>query len=249
MTFATAAARAAETRDFHSGDYILEDIETDFDVELMTSKVKTGSEKVVKIFHELIREAETLAGPAASFKICRVEKGPGPQVFLDNVPFTGQLLRDNLAGLDWAYAYVATEGRELAQWFESLSCARQILSWPIRYAALKLAEKALVKFIKENFNVSQLSAMNPGTLKLWPLEQQKPLFDLLTPLPESIGVSLGAEGWMSPDLASSGVLFETETRFYNCQLCPLEPCEHRKKPNLGPTGGWPGAKGRFGMVA
>lgn len=248
MTFANAAARGAEINDFNSSGIILEDIEVDFDVELMTSKIKTNSEKTVKIFHELAREAETLARPGASFKVCRVETGSGPKVFLDNVPFTSQLLRDNLSGLAWAYAYVATEGHELAEWFESLSCVRQLLSWPIRYAALKMAEKALVKFIKSTFKINQLSSMNPGTLKLWPIEQQKPLFDLMAPLPESIGVSLGSECWMSPDLASSGVLFETERRFYNCQLCPLEPCEHRKKPNLGPTGGWPNAKGRFGLV-
>jgi len=250
MTFANAAtARAAEINDFNCAGIILEEIEADFDVDLMTSKIKTGSEKAVKLFHELAREAGTLARPKASFTVCRVETTVGPKVYLDNVSFTSQLLRDNLAGLDWAYAYVATEGNEFARWFESLSGARQVLSWPIRYAALKMAEKALVKFIKSTFNVNQLSSMNPGTLKLWPIEQQRSLFDLLDPLPESIGVSLGSECWMSPDLASSGVLFETESRFYNCQLCPLEPCERRKKPNLGPTNGWPNPKNRFGLVA
>lgn len=239
MTLAIAAAQAAEINAFNSNAFILQDIEPDFNVELMTSKAQLGSPKIEKIFHDLINEARTLARPRAAFKICRIEPGPGTEVFLDNVSFTGQLLRDNLAGRDWAYAYVSSEGDELAQWFESLSNVGQILSWPIRYAALKLAEKALTKFIMANFGTSQLSSMNPGALNLWPLEQQNPLFSLLFPLPEAIGVSLDSKSWMSPDLASSGVFFETETKFYNCQLCPLEPCERRKTVNLGPEAGWP----------
>jgi hypothetical protein len=152
--------------------------------------------------------------------------------------FTGELLRDNLAGLKWVYAYVATEGMEMAEWAESLANSMKLLSWPIRYAALKLAEKELIRFIKSTFDLKQLSAMNPGSLKLWPLEQQNPLFTLLGPLPETIGITLMTSLWMSPDLAASGILFMSESEFCNCQLCPLETCEHRKTAYLGPDG-WP----------
>ena len=220
--------------------FILDRISPDFDVELMTAKfypTQPVPDRVKDPFHSLIREARTLARPRAAFKICRVEESL-TGACLDSVMFSGELLRDNLAGLKWAYAFVATEGREMTEWAESLSGPMQFFAWPIRYAALKLAEKELVRFIKSNFGLKQVSSMNPGVLDLWPIEQQKPLFTLLAPLPETIGITLGDRLWMSPDLASSGVLFASESEFRNCQLCPVSPCVLRKKDYLGPDG-WP----------
>jgi hypothetical protein len=231
------AAPAAESDHAPSNSFILDEITLDFDLELMTAKLNPTRFKVEKTFHDLIREARTLARPKAAFKVCRVEESFS-EVYLDGVMFTGELLRDNLAGLKWAYAYAATEGLEMAEWAESLSNSMKLLSWPIRHAALKLAEKELIRFIKSTFGLKQLSAMNPGSLKLWPLEQQKPLFNLLDPLPGTIGITLMPSMWMSPDLAASGIFFTSESEFCNCQLCPLETCEHRKTAYLGPAG-WP----------
>jgi hypothetical protein len=233
------AGPAAESDQPPLNGFILDEIPPDFDLELMTAKLTPTRFRVGEAFQDLIREARTLARPKAAFKVCRVEESvPEPEIYLDGVMFTGELLRDNLAGLKWAYAYVATEGPEMSEWTESLSNSMKLLSWPIRYAALKLAEKELIKLIKSTFGLKQISSMNPGSLKLWPIEQQKPLFTLLGPLPETIGITLMTSMWMSPDLAASGIFFTSESEFCNCQLCPLEICEHRKTAYLGPAG-WP----------
>ena len=114
----------------------------------------------------------------------------------------------------------------------------RLLAWPIRYAALKLAEKEMHRLIKSSFGLKQVSSMNPGSIPEWPIEQQGPLFALLSPLPEAIGVKLNPNFWMSPELASSGLFFQSEVKFYNCQLCRVENCAHRRTAFRGPAG-WP----------
>ena len=246
--FPSNGALAVEINRIHSNEFILDDIRPDFDQDLMTAKLKPAPPKVVAIFKALIREARTLARPRAAFKVCRVEPCSAAEVNLDGVSFTGELLHDNLDGLKWVYAYVATEGPELVQWAESLSNPMRLLSWSIRYTALKLAEIELCRYIKSAFGLKQISSMNPGSLSHWPIEQQEPLFELLSPLPEAISLKLLPNFWMSPALASSGIFFQTEVKFYNCQLCPLETCEHRRTAFRGKSG-WPQRKNVIGEAA
>jgi hypothetical protein len=243
----------------NSNCFVLDDIKPDFDAELMVAKFQPGSIRVEKALRELIEEARPLARPRAAFKVCAIESAPpAPSVYLDGIRFDGALIRDNLFGLDQTFAYVATEGPELASWSEGLSNAGRLFSWPIRYAALKLAEKEMSGLIRSSFARPEwpasfgsgfhpegdesvtppLSSMNPGPLQLWPIEQQRPLFELLSPLPELIGVNLQPNCWMTPDLASSGIYFQAEPRFYNCQLCRLEPCTRRRTAYRG-LDGWP----------
>jgi len=232
---------ADEVNSFGPGGMVLRDIEPDFDVDLMLAKIRPSSANVERVYRELIEEARSVARPQAVFRICAVKTGPGFKVGLNEILFKSKLLHTNLTGLDQAFAYVATEGPELSGWADSLAGARKAFAWPVRYAALKLAEKSLVRFIEKAFALRQVSSMNPGALPFWPIEEQKLLFEVLDPLPSRIGVVLHPNLWMSPDLSSSGVLFETEAKFYNCQLCSLDSCPHRRIEYLG-RAGWPEAR-------
>lgn len=234
----TAASGSCPTSYPDSPLVIFEDIAPDFDVDRMIEKILPCSARTMNLFRRLVSEGAALAKPKAAFKQCRIKCLSEDEVMLGEVLFSSALLRTNLTGCPWAFAYVATEGNEPAAWAQNLPGASRAMAWPIRYAALKLAEIKLANYIKSTFELKQISSMNPGSLALWPLEQQAPLFKLLDPLPESIGVHLNSTLWMSPDLASSGVFFETERKFYNCRLCPLKQCGHRKASFLGPAG-WP----------
>lgn len=225
---------APEINDLDSFSFILDKIEPDFDSNILDAKLGPCSKRVKSMFRDLLAEARETARPKAAFKACRVNRIGGGLTFLDDAMFNSRLLHFNLRECDLAFAFVATEGGELAAWAEKLSGARRALAWYIRYAALKLAEKKMNSFIRLSFGLEQLSIMNPGVLKYWPKEEQGVMFNLLNPLPENIGVKLMSNSWMAPDLASTGIFFETKSKFYNCQLCPLTPCEHRKTNYLGP---------------
>jgi hypothetical protein len=242
--YRSLAAPATEFPKFDAKVFILDDIPANFDSDLMTAKLRPGSARVEKNFRNLIEQARLTARPRAVGRVCDVELSSPQTVSLDGVRFSSELLHCNLSGLNQAYVYVASEGPEMAAWAASLSETMRLFAWPIRYAALKLAEKALADFIRSTFGLEQISSMHPGSLSLWPLQEQKPLFSLLSPLPEAIGVELQPKLWMTPDMASSGIFFETEVPFENCQLCPLETCEHRRVPNRGEAG-WPKPKISF----
>jgi len=73
-----------------------------------------------------------------------------------------------------------------------------------------------------------MSFMAPGSLPDWPLEEQKPLFNLLGNVKAAIGVNLTDSLLMLPVKSISGIYFPVEASFYSCQLCPRQKCEGRK---------------------
>lgn len=225
---------APEINDLNSISFILDRIEPAFDRGILSAKLGPSSKKIKDIFLNLVAEAAEKAKPKAAFKVCRVNRIGNEATSLDDAIFNSRLLNYNLSGCGLAFAFVATEGGELADWAKKLSGIRQALAWNIRYAALKLAEKKMDSFIKATMGLEQLSVMNPGVLKYWPREEQWMMFSLLHPLPGNIGVKLRPNLWMQPDLSSTGIFFETKTKFYNCRFCTLAPCEHRKANYRGP---------------
>ena len=70
--------------------------------------------------------------------------------------------------------------------------------------AVQQAENLLERTLLERYGIAQVSAMNPGSLKVWSLEEQVPLFELLAPLPEKLGVTLLPSLMMRPGVQCFG---------------------------------------------
>ncbi|MGL4209665.1 MAG: hypothetical protein ACRCTY_09795, partial [Candidatus Adiutrix sp.] len=154
-------------------------------------------------------------------------------VLVGGVSFKSALLRDKLSVLTEAFPYVATEGRELSEWGHSLSGMERLFANGIQNVAMKMAESQLNDYICEKYGCEQVSSMNPGSLAVWPISQQKNLFQLLGPLAEQVGVELKPSLMMEPSQTVSGIFFKTDTKFHNCQLCLKEDCPSRKAPFTG----------------
>ena len=88
----------------------------------------------------------------------------------------------------------------------------------------------LEKHLKRKYKLGQISSMNPGSLKDWPITQQKELFSIFTNTQKIIGVRLTDSFLMIPRKSVSGIYFPTEINFYSCQLCPREVCIGRRAP-------------------
>ena len=195
-----------------------------------------GSKTAKLAAGDLFEEAAAIAKPKAAWRLALVSRHGERAETLDigGVTFRSQLLDQNLQGLGRAFPFLATEGRELAEWAESLPLRKRTAAFIIRYAALKEAERRLEERLAEEFGLDSLSAMSPGVLPQWPLSAQKALFELMGPLPAVLGVSLaGGSMWMSPDMSSSGLYFEAEAGFHNCRLCPLDKCPLRRFERTG----------------
>jgi len=94
--------------------------------------------------------------------------------------------------------------------------------------AVSAARKSLEKSLQARYGLEGMSFMSPGSLEDWPLEEQRPLFDLFGDRQTPIGVSLNSSCLMIPAKSESGIYFPTEVPFYSCQLCDRKDCPGRK---------------------
>ncbi len=213
----------------------LEQIPVSFDLEAVARKLRiqpkqtTAMDKLAK----LAREAETIAHPKAVARLCELNVLSENEVQVGGVVLTSPLLCENMGGLGRVFPYLATEGTELAEWSNALeSSLEQVFACALREAVVKQYERLLEKQLLEQYGINQVSAMNPGSLEIWPITQQEALFQILASFPEQFDVVLLPSFMMKPEYSISGIFFQTDKKYYNCQLCPRENCPNRKAPRL-----------------
>jgi hypothetical protein len=179
----------------------------------------------------LVNEAHAVARPKAVYRLAFVEETGTDHVVIDGLRFSSRVLRVNLQDVQRVFLYVATCGVELGQWYGAQeNLLYKFWAETIAELALRVALKAVRREVVRRYQPGPLSTMNPGSLTDWPLEEQRWLFQLLGNTEESVGVRLTESMLMLPVKSVSGILFETESRFQSCQLCPRERCRERRAP-------------------
>ena len=214
---------------------LVETVPLEFDLESLGCRlrIRPGQTKFMDRLSRLAEEAARVARPKAVARLCGLTMLDEENVQVGEVTFSSPLLRQKMDGLGRAFPYLASEGTELADWSLSLSSSlEQVFASAFREVAVQQAENLLERTLLERYGIAQVSAMNPGSLKVWSLEEQVPLFELLAPLPEKLGVTLLPSLMMRPEYSVSGVFFQTDSKFYNCQLCPKKECPNRRTPSL-----------------
>lgn len=213
---------------------IIQDLAINFDLETLGQqlRVRPGT-KMEKILLTLTEEAQPLAKPKAAAKFSALEVLSDDEVRLDQAIFKSALLKHHVEGQGKAFPFLATEGQELSEWGRAYDGLERVFANAIQQAAMRLARTSLERTILEKFGLEQVSEMNPGSLTVWPITQQVPLFELLKPLPEKLGVTLLPTYMMKPEQTVSGILFQTDAKFHNCQLCPKTECPSRRVPYSG----------------
>lgn len=177
----------------------------------------------------VVRAAEKLARPKVVYDACFIEKKGEDRVEFGGAAFTSRVLRVNLDGAGRVFPFVATCGRELADYAASLD--DMLLSFALDTVMVKALHAAigfLRAHLKERFALGETSTMNPGSLEDWPLSEQRQLFSVFGDVKELIGVELTDSFLMVPLKSVSGIIFPTEVRFESCQLCPREVCPGRR---------------------
>lgn len=211
---------------------IVDDITVTFNLDSLASQLRLrSSAKNEKRLGELAAEAAPIARPKAGARLSAINSIESEQVVLDEITFSSPLLVEKFNGLGRVFPYLATEGEELAEWGRSFAGLDRVLADALQQDALQQARLALEGRILETYGLVQVSALNPGSLLVWPIRQQVPLFELLTPLPEKLGISLLPSFMMKPERSVSGIFFQSDTKFHNCQLCPKVACPNRKAPS------------------
>jgi hypothetical protein len=191
-------------------------------------KIKPNSPNAVEL-ENLLDVALKIAKPKAIYTIVPVEAHEESIVRLAGIPFTSRVLSINLEGVHRAFPYIATCGLELYEWKQEINDAfKGFMADMITAIALENAQKVLFTHLSKQYGLSKTAIMNPGSLEDWPLQAQIPLFSLLGDPSLTIGVRLTDSLLMIPRQSVSGLLFETEVDFVNCQLCPRKICSNRR---------------------
>lgn len=180
---------------------------------------------------QLIEQAEYIANPKALYKIELIESKDDLGVYINGTYFQSRVLRVNLENAQRVFLYTATCGIELYEWMMSIDDPlKKFYAETINNMALRVAVETLREQITQRYQAENIATMNPGSLDDWPIQAQIPLFKLLGNTQEAIGVELLDSLLMLPNQSVSGILFETETHFASCQLCPMKNCPNRREP-------------------
>ena len=191
-------------------------------------RVPGGDERVAEV-EQLAQQAQAIGRPKAVCRVVFVDEKGEDYVVLGGVKLASRVLRVNMAQAHRAVAFVATCGTELGQWAAGIDgMLERYYADAINELALVAALHALDAHITERINPGPTSTMNPGSLTDWPIDQQRPLFDILGDVEAAIGVRLTESWLMLPNKSVSGLRFATEVRFESCQLCPREGCPGRR---------------------
>lgn len=217
---------------------VIDQIPVELDAEELKRALRAGRvrEMVMDLAH-LMEEGNRLIEPRAVYTFTKVKSIEKDQVHLESGhAMKSIIMADMLENGQTIAPYVVTIGPKLERQVSEIAKGSILQAWILE----KIGDHALGKAsaytgscIEETLG-SNMSGFGPGTGtgRLFGIEQQKVLFQILDP-PRNIGVCLTSSYLMVPRKSVSGVLAATSRDYVACQYCPRERCESRRKPYSG----------------
>lgn len=182
----------------------------------------------------LMAEAEALADPKVIFGVCAVKACDSATIQINGTAVDSPLVWEKLKDKKRCFPYVATCGVELEAWSERYRDDLLTEFWAdeIKKLYLQRIGVRLFGYLRERYRSAEhLPALNPGSLKDWPLGGQRELFEILGGrelVENQIGVVYTESFLMLPSKSISGIAFESDAFYENCQYCPLTNCPNRR---------------------
>ncbi|MBW1766698.1 MAG: vitamin B12 dependent methionine synthase [Deltaproteobacteria bacterium] len=207
----------------------LENIDINLDLGEIGRQLHIEGEGDCSEVKRLVEIAQPLITGRAVYRVCYIDEKLEDAVTINGVRLTSRVLRKNLDNVGRVFPYAVTIGNQLE---EKISECKDLLEKyyldTIGNIALVKTRKCLEDRLQSGYAIDGMSFMGPGSLKDWPIEEQRNLFSILGDTEASIGVRLNESLLMIPRKSVSGIYFPTEITFYSCQLCHRERCEGRK---------------------
>ena len=198
---------------------------------LQTLKVGTQKQQEALL---VIEKGFEMIKPRTVYTFAKVKEIEKTEVRLDVGRFIQSIILADLLELGQTVAlFVATIGENLEQEASRKGKTSTLNAWVLEqtgdYALGKAS--AYIKARVEDTLEGNVSCFSPGsgTGRLFGIEQQKVLFEILDPL-KNIGVNLSSSFLMVPRKSVSGIYAVTRQEYVACQYCPRERCQNRKKP-------------------
>jgi hypothetical protein len=190
---------------------------------------------------DLLGAALPVARPKAMYKVCYIDERSEGGVELEGIRFTSEVLSENLKEVERVFPYIVTCGVEL----DTITISRDdILAGYMLDGLKEMALRQAIHYLRSHLaeiyglDPERMSTMNPGSgnRDVWPIGQQRQLFQLLGDVESSVGVRLTDSFLMTPNKTVSGILFPTDVPFISCQLCTRSDCPRRRAEYTGVVG-------------
>jgi len=210
--------------------YILENIPAILNPESIAGHLRVeAGKRYYKVIEEIVGNAQKIARPKGLYLAAFKTPVGDDLVVIGESSFESRVLKVNLENIHRVFPFVATCGKELDQWSKSFNGPFEGFALnAIKSFVLQSAVNYIDRHIEKNFKTAKLSRMTPGSLKDWPITEQRQLFNVLGDVESAIGVRLMDSMMMSPEQSVSGIIFPTDNKFESCQLCPKEKCPSRR---------------------
>jgi hypothetical protein len=209
--------------------HVLAQIPVMLDHKEIQGNFQTGGNEWAKRLEQLVERVQPVVFAKAVYKIAYVDSRLADGVIIDGIRFTSSVLRKNLDEAGRVFPYVVTIGNTLEDKMRSCTdVLDQYFLDTVGTIGVVKARNHLEEHLRSKFHLEGLSFMGPGSLRDWPIQEQRLLFALLGDVEGAIGVKLTQSLLMSPAKSLSGIYFPTQVPFLSCQLCPRENCPSRK---------------------
>ncbi len=182
----------------------------------------------------LFNQVEEIGRPKAIYRVSYIEERETDTVTVDDITLHSTAMRNNFDQIGRVFPFVATCGVEVDEILvEQGDILKQYWLNTIKLALLHASLEHLRQIIQNRYRLENISTMNPGSgeASVWPIKEQSLLFSLFGGtqiIEQEIGVRLLPSYLMVPEMSVSGILFPSETNFFNCQLCQREDCPGRR---------------------
>ena len=215
-----------------NGLTLLDGIPAAVDLKKAAGKLRIPAEGPdFRALEDMAAGAMAAGSPKAVYRECFPSDRTEDAIVIGGERFKSRVLSVNLENARRVFLYVVTCGGELDAW--SREYHDPLLSYfadYIKAAVLSAAIEYFYGYVEKTYRIKKYSKMAPGSLKDWPIEQQKLLFRALGDVKRAAGVELTGSFLMLPSKSVSGILFPTEISFESCMLCPRGKCSGRRAP-------------------
>jgi len=218
---------------------VIDSIPVEFDTREILRTMKAGRLRRLedKSISALLDRGRRLIDPKAVYTFLGVKTIERDEVHLDGGhTLASVVLADMLERDQEIAAHVVTIGPRLEKEVSEAGRSSVFRAWVLENMgdhALAKAGAYVRSRIEERLG-NAISGFGPGTGtgRLFGIEQQKVLFQILDPA-KNIGVRLTPSYLMVPRKSVSGVFAATSMEYVACQYCPREKCQNRRKPFSG----------------
>lgn len=187
---------------------------------------------------DMLEEAFPIADPVVLFGVCPVASD-AQQVSVNGIVIPSDLAYDKLKDKKRCFPYICTCGTALEEWSKQYAGDLLAEYWAdeIKKYFLMRIRMELIPWLKEHYKTgTHLPSLNPGSIAAWPISGQAELFAILGGrefVEAQTGVVYTPSYLMLPSKSVSGIAFESETFYENCQYCPIDNCPGRRAKRIG----------------